>query len=252
MKKFSLIIGLASLVVLVGLSAASCQRAKTPDTTSTDQTATGTDTNQTTTGDTTTGGLDGINLPPTGSSTAGNTTSTAPFAGLADPAAAQTAMTKELADATTAIQSLQPDAVLQLVSMKFVNSLSDQAGLTTNYYIFSSPSDTRYYYLVNMPHNGESMKRFLMPKEDLDLPFDLIAVQQQYWKLSYVDALRAVETQGASDFRTKHSTFEVSAILAKPAGQFLNWFITYRATDSTGAVFQASVDSTAGTVKVAS
>lgn len=239
MKRFRLFIGLAALVVLVGLSAASCQRPAPPTNDQNDQADNGDQSDELPSDEVTDptppidGGVD-------------NT----PFGGLADPAAAKLAMEKELTDATATIAGLKDDLVLQLVSMKFVNSLSDQTGLTTNYYIFSSPSDTRYYYLVNIPHNGESMKRFLMPKEDLALPFDLIPVQKQYWQLSYVDALRAVENQGGSAFRGQHSKYEVSAILAKPAGQFLNWFITYRATDGSGEVFQASVDSNTGELKI--
>ncbi len=169
--------------------------------------------------------------------------------GLPDPTATRPLLQEELKQATAKIKVLKNDVVLQLVSMKFVNSLSDATGLVTNYYIFVSPTDPRYYYMVNVPHNGEGVKRFLMPQEDMELPFSLIPVSYQFWKLSYVDALKLAEENGGSAFRAKHPKFEVSVILGKPTGQYLNWFITYRATDGTADVLQISVDAYDGKIQ---
>lgn len=166
--------------------------------------------------------------------------------GLNNSSAVYALLQQEKERATESIHALQEDAILTLVSLKFVNGLSDN-NLVTNYYIYLSSSNPDYYYLVNMPRNGAGLKRFLMPREDLSLPFNLLEVQEQFWKLSYADALQAVETRGGTTFRANHTNaFEVSAILAKPAGQFTNWFITYRATDGTGEVFKATVDSVSG------
>lgn len=166
--------------------------------------------------------------------------------GLNNSSAVYTLLQQEKERAIESIQALQEDAILTLVSLKFVNGLSD-SNLVTNYYIYLSASNPDYYYLVNMPRTGAGLKRFLMPKEDLSLPFNLLEVQEEYWKMSYADALQAVETRGGATFRANHENgFEVSAILAKPVNQFTNWFITYRATDGTGQVFKATVDSVSG------
>lgn len=243
-RKLITVWGLFAVVTMLTLTAASCSRGADPDPTpDASQTGDQTDPNATT------GGLDGLNLPPTGTAGSGSVATNAPFSGLQDPNVARQSMGKEVTDAIELIKGLKDDTVLQLVSMKFINSLSDQAGLATNYYIFSSPSDPRYYYLVNVPHNGERMKRFLMPREDLDLPFDLIPVQKTEWKLTYVDALRLAEAQGGSAFISAHPKFEVSAILARPAGQTLSWFIAYRATEGSGDIFQISVDASTGEVR---
>jgi hypothetical protein len=169
--------------------------------------------------------------------------------GLPDANTAQTVLKSELTKATEAIKKLKSDVVLQLVSMKFSNSLSDNGGLVTNYYIFISPSDPKYYYMVNVPHNGESIKRFLMPIEDMELPFSLIPVNFQFWKLSYVDALKLAEDNGGSVFRGKHPKYEVSVILGKPVGQYLNWFVTYRAMDTSAELLQLSIDAYDGKVQ---
>lgn len=169
--------------------------------------------------------------------------------GLPDPTATRPLLQGELKQATAKIQALKSDVVLQLVSMKFVNSLSDSSGLVTNYYIFVSPTDTRYYYMVNVPHNGEGIKRFLMPQEDMELPFSLIPVPYQWWKLSYVDALKLAEENGGATFRAKHPKFEASVILGKPTGQYLDWFITYRATDGSADVLQVSIDAYDGKIQ---
>lgn len=181
---------------------------------------------------------------------ADNTIANTISSGLPDANAAQAVLRDELAKATEAIKKLKSDVVLQLVSMKFSNSLSDSGGLITNYYIFISPSDPKYYYMVNVPHNGESMKRFLMPQEDMELPFSLIPVSFQFWKLSYVDALKLAEDNGGAAFRAKHPKFDVSVILGKPVGQYLNWFITYRAMDSSAELLQLSIDAYDGKVQV--
>jgi hypothetical protein len=162
--------------------------------------------------------------------------------GLPDAVASKTVLDAELTKATDSIRQIQKDAVLKLISMKFVNSFSDQTGLSTNYYIFSSPSNPQYYYLVNVPRNGEKIKRFIMPVDDLDLPFELLDMAFQYWKLSYIDAIKAAESQGAKDFVTQHAKFDLSIILAQPAGQYLNWFLTYKATDGSGATLKIAVD----------
>lgn len=169
--------------------------------------------------------------------------------GLPDPTATRPLLQEELKQATAKIKALKSDVILQLVSMKFVNSLSDSSGLVTNYYIFVSPTDTRYYYMVNVPHNGEGIKRFLMPQEDMELPFSLIPVSYQFWKLSYVDALKLAEENGGAAFRAKHPKFEASVILGKPTGQYLNWFITYRATDGSADVLQVSIDAYDGKIQ---
>jgi len=247
MKKYSNIAAVLVLgvVVMMALTAVSCRRGTTQQSTENNAAATNT------ASDTLTNGVSGTDvLNSTPSNTAADSTSTnLPLGGLPDPTVARPLLQEEITKATAKMKELKDDVVLQLVSMKFVNSLSDQTGLVTNYYIFSSPTDTRYYYLVNVPHNGEQMKRFLMPKEDLELPFDLIAVPFTYWKQSYVDAMKTAETNGGEAFRTKHAKFEVSAILAQPAGQYLYWFITYRATDGTADMLQLSVDANKGTVQ---
>ena len=216
------------VVAIVALAAPSCSRAKQTDTQTTDQTPTDQPAD---TGDF------GSQVEDNGN-------------GLPDPNISKTALVQEAQEATTAIKLLKNDVVLQLVSMKFINSLSDTGGLSTNYFIYSSPSDPNFYYMVNALRNGEDKKRFLMPKEDLDLNFDLTPIPFANWKKTYVEALQLTETQGGADFRKAHTNYEVSVILASPVGGTLSWFISYKANDTSGAVFQASVDAATGAVNV--
>ena len=241
-----LLVAIAVLIVGATLVVASCRsnNANPPADNTND---TNTQTPQDTTGGNTTGGID-IDLPgvdaPTGDQTV---PPVGGGSGLPDAVAAKPLLDAELQEATDAMRQLQSDAVLKLVSMKFVNSFADMGGLITNYYIFSSPQNPQYYYLVNVPRNGEKLKRFIMPVEDLELPFDLLDLPFEFWKLSYVEAINLAEQKGGSTFRAQHANkFEVSTILAKPAGQYLSWFVTYRATDNTGATFKVSVDSFTG------
>ena len=234
-KAILLLVGIFTTISLVGIS---CSRGPKADNTAVDNTITNTAIDNTAINNTAV-------INPTD-----QTTTTVSGSGLPDPSRIKTSLAAETTNAESAVKTLQPDAILQLVSIKFINSLSDQTGLATNYYIYASASNPNFYYLVNMPRNGERLKRFLMPVEDLDLPFDLLPIPAKYWKLSYADALKAAEQRGGSDFRAKHKTFEVSAILAIPAGQYLSWFVTYRATDGTGDVLKASVDANSGAVSL--
>lgn len=228
-------------VLAVSLTAAGCNRGP------------GLDTDTETPGDETTNTPTGFDITsPTGLGGEQSNVGTPPVAGLGlpDAIASKAVLDGELVRATDAIRLVQKDAVLKLVSMKFINSFSDQTGLSTNYYIFSSAEEPQYYYLVNVPRNGEKIKRFIMPVEDLELPFELLNLPFEYWKLSYIDAIKAAETQGAKEFITQHPKFELSAILAKPAGQYLNWFLTYRATDGSLATLKVAVDSLSGKASV--
>jgi len=230
MKKYNLLFLFVALLAFTALSAVSCQRGvvNTP----VDEEPTTQD------------------ITPIPDDTTGDTSVLPPTSGLENPAGLRSLLLDEKNKADIAVKTLQSDTVLQLVSLKFINSLSSQIGLATNYYIYSAISNPSFYYMVNAPRNGESFKRFLMPVEDLDLPFDLMPIPMQYWKLSYAEALSEAETRGGDVFRAKHPTFEASAILARPAGQYLSWFITYRATDSSGDMLKVAVDANSGTVTV--
>ena len=176
-----------------------------------------------------------------------------PASGLPDPIASLPSLKQELEDATNIIRAWviygQPRTDLQLtiISSKFINTLSDD-GLDTNWFIYTTPSDPDNYYLVNMPRKGRPAKRILMPKSDFNFDFEVLPIPLDQWKKSYIDALSKAESLGGDDFRVQHDIFEVSAILAYPASglQQLNWSITYKATDRTGAYFKVQVDANTG------
>ncbi len=242
MKKENLVwIGLA-LVLVVVLTAASCQRA-TPRDNTIDNTIDASEDDQTN---------DDINGDNGPDFTPYPGTDPLLDSGLPDPDTYQAVLTRETQDATDFIRLIQPDTVLIAVAAKYINSLSNTFGLSTNYYIFSSASDHNFYYLVNVPRNGlDSMKRFLMPVQDFDLDFDLLPVPFQYWSINCIKALLLAETQGGgSQFRANHKTFEVSTILAIPVGQHLTWSITYKATDGSGGVLQVQVHADTGEVQI--
>lgn len=231
-------IGLA-LVVVVVLSAASCQR-RVPVSDPVDNTIDNTVDNN---GDDSK--PDYVPFPGTNP----------PASGLADPAVIFPQLLRETTAATERIHLLQSDAVLTMVSTKYINSLSNTFGLSTNYYIFTSPSEPNYYYLVNIPRDvpldptrPETMKRFIMPVQDFNLFFDLLPVPFDRWKVSYAGALEIAEATKGAEFRAQHKTFEVSAILAIPAGHQLNWYITYKATDVSGALLTMQVNAETGEV----
>jgi hypothetical protein len=230
MKKEWLVGGLLVVVLLMTLSAAGCKRRAVDNTV---------DNNISNLTNTTTDQSDSFS----------NTTS--PESGLADPVAIQAQLVNEAKEATDFIRLIQPDAVLALVSTKYINSFSNAFGLSTNYYIYTSAAETNYYFLVNVPRNNlDPMKRFLMPVQDFELDFAVLEIPTQYWNVNYAKALQLAEAQGGSNFRAQHKTFDVSVILARPAGKYLSWFISYKATDASGAKLQIQVDANSGEVKI--
>src|SRR3989344_3020265 len=232
-KRKWLVWGLIGAAFLMTLSAAGCQRRAIDNTDdSIDNSLSNTPTNQ---------NPDFTAYPGT----------TAPESGLADSTVIHPQMLRENKEATDFIRLIQPDAILVLVSSKYINSLSNTFGLSTNYYIYSSVSKPDYYFLVNVPRNNlDPMKRFLMPIQDFELDFSVLDIPAEYWKINYAKALQLAEAQGGASFRAQHKTFEASIILARPAGKQLNWFITYKATDASGAKFQAQVDAGSGAVTI--
>lgn len=177
--------------------------------------------------------------------------------GIADPDLAAILATKELAEATALITAIQKDTVLAAISTKYINSLSDSVGLSTNYYFFISPAKLDYYFLVNMPRNAmEQPKRFMMLQQDFyDLGFSLLPVPFEYWKINYAQALQLAEQAGGAKFRVGHKNFEVSQILARTSGgddvtHHLQWHISYKAKDGSGAVFNVQVHANTADVTI--
>jgi len=175
--------------------------------------------------------------------------------GLADPDIAATLATSELNRATELTKAIQKDVVLAAISTKYINSLSDESGLSTNYYIFISPTKPDYYFLVNMPRNAtEQPKRFIMLQQDFsDLGFSILPVPYEYWKINYAKALQLAEQAGGAKFRTGHKNFEVSEILARPSGgsgesYHLQWHIAYKAKDDISTMFKVQVHANTGAV----
>lgn len=239
MKKQSIAwIGL-SVVLMVVLAGAGCQRRPVDNTDNNviDNTIDNTISNE----------IGNTVVPPT---------NTIPPSGLpTDPLAVLADLRQEFTDATDAIKSLvlcgeqKNDLVLTIVSSKFINTLSD-SGLDTNWFIYTSPSDVSNFYLVNMPRprGTGAYKRIIMPKTDFDFDFDVLAIPLEQWKKSYVDALVKAEELGGGKFRSEHKTLEVSTILAYPAAgnQQLSWSVTYKATDGTAALLKVQVNAMSG------
>lgn len=233
MKKEWLVWGMLGVALIVTLSAAGCQRRAVDNTIDNP--------------------IDNsiANISNTTTDTGSNLGTKSPESGLADPTAIQAQLTRETKEATDFIRLIRSDAVLALISTKYINSLSNTFGLSTNYYIFTSLAEPDYYFLVNVPRNGlDPMKRFLMPVQDFELDFSVLDIPMQYWKFNYVQAMQLAEAQGGSAFRAQHKTYEVSIILVRPASKHLSWFITYKGTDASGAKFQIQVDANSGEVQI--
>lgn len=171
-------------------------------------------------------------------------------ANLPDPIKVMPQAVAETGSATDFIKKIQADVVLTMISSNYIGSLSDTRGLNTNYYIFTSEENPEWYYLVNVPRDGGGLKRFIMPKEDFSLDFQIEPIPFQFWNVNYASAMGIAEKNGGKDFRIKHNNnFETALILAKPIANLLSWHITYDATDGTGDRFKISINANTGEIQ---
>lgn len=229
LRRRIILISLLGLATAVALTLAGCRRPAAPSTN-----------NQATN--------NAANTADNTANTAQNTIASS--SGLPDALSIMTMLKSETQQASSQISVLKSGLELVIVSMTFDKTFSDMNGLVTNYYIFSSPSDQSYYYIVNMPRDGSTPKRFLMLKSDFNLGFAVIPIPLSDWKINYAQAIQAAEQQGGATFRSQHPDFRATVTLAMPATQKLAWYITYRASDQSGATFKATVDASSGAVAV--
>ena len=101
-----------------------------------------------------------------------------------------------------------------------------------NTYVFFSPSLGDFYWTITIDQEKNSrgendFERVIYYRDDYILPAIVIALPIQYWKLSYVDALKKADELGGRDVRRVYSEYEVNAILSAQEDRYLTWDVEY-------------------------
>jgi len=136
----------------------------------------------------------------------------------------------ELDYATARAKEWEQDSALTAVMIKYTGSIAPKNGKDT--YIFSSPSVAAYYYTIAFNQLKDSsgqttFDRIIYYKDDYFLPKDTIVMPQQYWKLSFLDALKKADDLGGKDIRRTNTNHDVTLLLSAQQGKYLIWTTEY-------------------------
>lgn len=126
----------------------------------------------------------------------------------------------------------QSNSKMVAVQIEVPSSLKQDA--VSSRYIYSSPSVNYYYWTIAISADNTSYIRALIPKEDY-LSSDLDIIVDDFWKLSYVQALQIADNNGGSSWREANNLGQVTLVLSR--GQPNNhhyWNVEYIAVDQDG------------------
>ena len=122
---------------------------------------------------------------------------------------------------------------LAAIDIQLPKSLAQGSG-TTNY-IYTSSADRIYNWVISISNASEAFVRSKVYKNDY--LGDLTAINRDFWKINYVQALQIAEKNGGLDFRNYYDVSSVCLVLKKgdPKG-WLYWYVTYTATDQVKSI----------------
>lgn len=122
---------------------------------------------------------------------------------------------------------------LAAIDIQLPKSLAQGSG-TTNY-IYTSSADRIYNWVISISNASEAFVRSKVYKNDY--LGDLTAINRDFWKINYVQALQIAEKNGGLDFRNHYDVSSVRLVLKNgdPKG-WLYWYVTYTATDQVKSI----------------
>lgn len=167
--------------------------------------------------------LAGCSLTKQGATT-NNSTATNDFTD--QDSAAVIATTKaNLAKAQTAATSAHADASWIALNFKVPADLNPQS--LTQTFVFGASSDPNNWFTDSIDVSGKSI-RAIIPKSDF-LGTDLQTIDQQYWKVGYVDALQTAYSNGGNAFMAQHPEAQITLTLSQGAPNSWLWYtITFQ------------------------
>jgi hypothetical protein len=131
---------------------------------------------------------------------------------------------------------------LVAIDIQLPKSLAQGSG-TTNY-IYTSTADRIYNWVISISNSSEAFVRSKVYKNDY--LGDLTAINRDFWKLNYVQALQTAEKNGGLDFRNYYDTSSVRLLLKNGEPKdWLYWYVTYTAT---GQVKSIQIDANSGAI----
>lgn len=128
------------------------------------------------------------------------------------------------------------------IDIQLPKSLAQGSG-TANY-VYSSTADRIYNWVISISNSSEAFVRSKVYKNDY--LGELTAINRDFLKLNYVQALQIAEKNGGLDFRNYYDISSVRLVLKNgdPKG-WLYWYVTYTAT---GQVKSIQIDANTGAI----
>lgn len=144
----------------------------------------------------------------------------------ADAAAISSLFNSNFNQAQAKAKSWKQDAQLYAVNVKLSKNLGTNQAIET--FIFGSSQDTNYWWTDAISENSGNFVRAIVPKEDY-LSDVKTAINNNYWKINYLQALLIAEDNGGQAFREQDPESQITLNLynSQPKG-WLWWLVEYK------------------------
>lgn len=135
-----------------------------------------------------------------------------------------------LSKAKEASKVWRGDAQFIAIVLKAFPETSEET--LTETFVFGSPEDANNWWTYSLAEQTGKVVRSITPKEDY-LGTDFQPIKEEYWQISYIEALAEAEKNGGTSFRADNPSSQINMVLAQtnPKG-WLWWQIEYKAASS--------------------
>lgn len=139
-------------------------------------------------------------------------------------------MKANLVKANDAAKSWKANAQFYGIVLKIYPELKENA--LTETYVFGSNDDSQNWWTYSISEQSQKIVRATVPKEDY-LGTALLPINETYWKISYIDALKTAESGGGLNFRAQNPEAQIYVILARTQPKdWLWWQVNYLASNA--------------------
>lgn len=144
--------------------------------------------------------------------------------GSIDSEAVEAAAKENFKTASDKALSWHADAVFVYSQVKLPDFTQDSG---TETYVFDSPAAPTIHFVFTVSQKSKRFIRAEIPKEDY--LGDLKAVPLNYWKISYLAALKIAEQNGGGDFRDSNLNWSIEINLkVDDPSSYLYWVVDYK------------------------
>lgn len=143
------------------------------------------------------------------------------------------------------------DVALMTVVVDYKGSIDPRNGKNT--YVFFSPTLGQFYFTIAIDQavneqGRNSYERLIRYREDFSIvPQNTIVLPTNYWRLTFLDALKKADELGGRETRAKNQTYDTTLILSNKEGELLVWDVEYSVNGQ--RMFGVVINAYDGTVK---